>query len=282
MKQLLFGIAIVTCATLSSCSTDDYLSESFEDNNLSTLAEKGKNDCDKILSFASEVEYQAILDSLSRLSHKELLEWEASNKFHSMYHCYTDASDDILTSQNAADYFAKKNLYSHDFIFNDGDMEDLSIYMPVLSAAKAVTLSPKGLVRIGGELKCMKEFSDYAGYIDAVNRKYPVLLSRNTIEDGINRVYVRTSDRKFSAQIGVEFGQQGIRVNASKKLLWGWYEYTTAYYWRLSPDGPVMWGQEVASGHDIPIPRPFENGTKLYMWSRGVGEENRAVMTVNL
>ena len=77
--------------------------------------------------------------------------------------------------------------------------------------------------------------------------------------------------------------QQAIRVNASKKVLWGWVEYTTAYYWKYTPNGPVQFGKEVKSGHDIMIlGNPFPNGAKLYMWTRGTGEENCGIMTVQL
>ena len=74
--------------------------------------------------------------------------------------------------------------------------------------------------------------------------------------------------------------QQAIRVNASKKVLWGWVEYTTAYYWKYTPNGPVQFGKEVKSGHDIMIVgNPFPNGAKLYMWTRGTGEENCGIFT---
>lgn len=82
---------------------------------------------------------------------------------------------------------------------------------------------------------------------------------------------------------GAGGSQQAIRVNASKKVLWGWVEYTTAYYWKYTPNGPVQFGKEVKSGHDIMIlGNPFPNGAKLYMWTRGTGEENCGIMTVQL
>lgn len=81
---------------------------------------------------------------------------------------------------------------------------------------------------------------------------------------------MKTKKRKFTAQIGMRGNQQAIRVNASKKVLWGWVEYTTAYYWKYTPNGPVQFGKEVKSGHDIMIVgNPFPNGAKLYMWTRG-------------
>lgn len=166
--------------------------------------------------------------------------------------------------------------------FNDKDSTDLSIYMPVLNVSKAITLTPEGFVCIAGERKNMKEFENYDGYKKELSLLYPVPLGV-TIENGINRVYVKTKKRKFTAQIGMRGNQQAIRVNASKKVLWGWVEYTTAYYWKYTPNGPVQFGKEVKSGHDIMIlGNPFPNGAKLYMWTRGTGEENCGIMTVQL
>ena len=154
--------------------------------------------------------------------------------------------------------------------------------MPVLNVSKAITLTPEGFVCIAGERKNMKEFENYDGYKKELSLLYPVPLGV-TIENGINRVYVKTKKRKFTAQIGMRGNQQAIRVNASKKVLWGWVEYTTAYYWKYTPNGPVQFGKEVKSGHDIMIVgNPFPNGAKLYMWTRGIGEENCGIMTVQL
>lgn len=51
----------------------------------------------------------------------------------------------------------------------------------------------------------------------------------------------------------------------------------------ITPNGPVQFGKEVKSGHDIMIVgNPFPNGAKLYMWTRGTGEENCGIMTVQL
>ena len=152
-----------------------------------------------------------------------------------MYRMHSEALGQILNATCKEEYESIKTAYQTDFIFNDKDSTDLSIYMPVLNVSKAITLTPEGFVCIAG------------------------------------------------AQIGMRGNQQAIRVNASKKVLWGWVEYTTAYYWKYTPNGPVQFGKEVKSGHDIMIlGNPFPNGAKLYMWTRGTGEENCGIMTVQL
>lgn len=195
---------------------------------------------------------------------------------------HSEALGQILNATCKEEYESIKAACQTDFIFNDKDSTDLSIYMPVLNVSKAITLNPEGFVCIAGERKNMKEFENYDGYKKELSLLYPVPLGV-TIENGINRVHVKTKKRKFTAQIGMRGNQQAIRVNASKKILWGWVEYTTAYYWKYTPNGPVQFGKEVKSGHDIMIlGNPFPNGAKLYMWTRGTGEENCGIMTVQL
>lgn len=278
MRKTLFSLALAV-AVLSSCSSDDIVNNPMDKENLPTSRSLHEN----ILSFSSEEEYNALLDSLSTLSDEELLQWESGQKgFTSMYRMHSEALGQILNATCKEEYESIKAAYQTDFIFNDKDSTDLSIYMPVLNVSKAITLNPEGFVCIAGERKNMKEFENYDGYKKELSLLYPVPLGV-TIENGINRVHVKTKKRKFTAQIGMRGNQQAIRVNASKKILWGWVEYTTAYYWKYTPNGPVQFGKEVKSGHDIMIlGNPFPNGAKLYMWTRGTGEENCGIMTVQL
>ena len=253
MRKTLFSLALAM-AVLSSCSSDDIVNNPMNEENHSFPASRS----------SSEEEYNALLDSLGTLSDEELLQWESGQKgFTSMYRMHSEALGQILNATCKEEYESIKTAYQTDFIFNDKDSTDLSIC-------------------IAGERKNMKEFENYDGYKKELSLLYPVPLGV-TIENGINRVYVKTKKRKFTAQIGMRGNQQAIRVNASKKVLWGWVEYTTAYYWKYTPNGPVQFGKEVKSGHDIMIVgNPFPNGAKLYMWTRGTGEENCGIMTVQL
>ena len=280
MRKTLFSLALAM-AVLSSCSSDDIVNNPMNEENHSFPASRSLHE--NILPFSSQEEYNALLDSLGTLSDEELLQWESGQKgFTSMYRMHSEALGQILNATCKEEYESIKTAYQTDFIFNDKDSTDLSIYMPVLNVSKAITLTPEGFVCIAGERKNMKEFENYDGYKKELSLLYPVPLGV-TIENGINRVYVKTKKRKFTAQIGMRGNQQAIRVNASKKVLWGWVEYTTAYYWKYTPNGPVQFGKEVKSGHDIMIVgNPFPNGAKLYMWTRGTGEENCGIMTVQL
>ena len=120
---------------------------------------------ENILSFSSEEEYNALLDSLGTLSDEELLQWESGQKgFTSMYRMHSEALGQILNATCKEEYESIKTAYQTDFIFNDKDSTDLSIYMPVLNVSKAITLTPEGFVCIAGERKNMKEFENYDGY----------------------------------------------------------------------------------------------------------------------
>lgn len=231
MRKTLFSLALAM-AVLSSCSSDDIVNNPMNEENHSFPASRSLHE--NILSFSSEEEYNALLDSLGTLSDEELLQWESGQKgFTSMYRMHSEALGQILNATCKEEYESIKTAYQTDFIFNDKDSTDLSIYMPVLNVSKAITLTPEGFVCIAGERKNMKEFENYDGYKKELSLLYPVPLGV-TIENGINRVYVKTKKRKFTAQIGMRGNQQAIRVNASKKVLWGWVEYTTAYYWKYT------------------------------------------------
>lgn len=269
-------------AFLSSCDFDGMVNPPMDEKSHLSLTFRSLSE--NILSFSSEMEYRFLLDSLSTLSHEELLQWENNqNGFISMYRMHDEALENILKVTSKKEYDSIKATYQNIFIFNDKDSTDLSIYLPVLDASKSITLNPEGLVCIAGKIINMKEFSNYEEYERKLSLNYPIPLN-TTIENGINRVYVKTKKRKFSAQLGLRGGhQQAIRVNASKKFLWGWIEYRTAYFWKYELNGPVQFGKQVKSGQDIFIVgNPFMNGTKLYMWTSGTGEKNYGIMTVQL
>ena len=82
----------------------------------------------------------------------------------SMYRMHSEALGQILNATCKEEYESIKTAYQTDFIFNDKDSTDLSIYMPVLNVSKAITLTPEGFVCIAGERKNMKEFENYDGY----------------------------------------------------------------------------------------------------------------------
>ncbi|MGL4410571.1 MAG: DUF4848 domain-containing protein [Bacteroidales bacterium] len=276
MKKVFLSCLIVI---LSSCNSNDDLNLNA---NFTTSEIANRSVANNVLSFDTELEYENLLDSLSLLTNDELLLWESKQLgFKSMYRVHSEAVESILSVLNIEEYSVIKSEYNDRFIFNDKDASDLSIYMPLFNYTKAITLNEEGCVYIAGEKRNFREFNSYNEYFLKLQKEYPTLVK--TVENGINQVYVKTSDRKFSARIGTQGNQQAIRVNASKKILFGWVEYTTAYYWRFTPNGPLQFGNEMKSGSDIYITgSPFPNGTKLYMWTRGTGEENRAIMTVQL
>ena len=116
-----------------------------------------------------------MLDSLGTLSDEELLQWESGQKgFTSMYRMHSEALGQILNATCKEEYESIKTAYQTDFIFNDKDSTDLSIYMPVLNVSKAITLTPEGFVCIAGERKNMKEFENYDGYKKELSLLYPV------------------------------------------------------------------------------------------------------------
>ena len=131
MRKTLFSLALAM-AVLSSCSSDDIVNNPMNEENHSFPASRSLHE--NILSFSSEEEYNALLDSLGTLSDEELLQWESGQKgFTSMYRMHSEALGQILNATCKEEYESIKTAYQTDFIFNDKDSTDLSIYMPVLN-----------------------------------------------------------------------------------------------------------------------------------------------------
>lgn len=234
---------------------------------------------DGILHFPSIAAFHQMADSISHLSEPELIKWEKTVGFTSLYRLHSQADTQLETLKTREEYYDFKAKNSAIFIFNDKDFTDLSIYIPCSNITHSKLISMDGFVYI----KDKKEnFIDIQNYDEYNRKRNGQFISPFGVSNGVNYCSSEVSDRKFRASIGISFGKTAIRVNASKKILFGWKEYTTAYYWKYTPNGPIQYGQECKSGTDILIINGFSNGTKLHMWSRGVGEANLAIMTVQL
>ena len=94
------------------------------------------------------------------------------------------------------------------------------------------------------------------------------------IENGINTVHVLANHRKFNASYLIT----EMRFSARKRFLGGWISYTTEFFIQ-APNGP----EQSLGEHKSPFicQLPLNDGTKIYLWSRGVGSENKALMTIS-
>ena len=102
MRKTLFSLALAM-AVLSSCSSDDIVNNPMNEENHSFPASRSLHE--NILSFSSEEEYNALLDSLGTLSDEELLQWESGQKgFTSMYRMHSEALGQILNATCKEEY----------------------------------------------------------------------------------------------------------------------------------------------------------------------------------
>lgn len=283
MKKLRFLIAILIGSVLHSCSNDAVNTDVDDITNVSSIRESYSLDdiqlVDGTLSFPTMENFNQIIDSISNLSEDEFLKWEVELGFTSLYRIHSQADAELETLKTQEEYYNFKKTYCTPFVFNDKDFTDLSIYIPCSNMVYSKLIPMSGIVYIGGEKKNLIDISSYDEYVRKKNLHSIVTFG---VTNSVNYCSSEIRDRKFRASIGMSFAKTAIRVNASKKILWGWKEYTTAYYWKYSPNGPIQYGQDCKSGTDILIINGFANGTKLYMWSRGVDEANLAIMTVQL
>lgn len=113
MRKTLFSLALAM-AVLSSCSSDDIVNNPMNEENHSFPASRSLHE--NILSFSSEEEYNALLDSLGTLSDEELLQWESGQKgFTSMYRMHSEALGQILNATCKEEYESIKTAYQTDF-----------------------------------------------------------------------------------------------------------------------------------------------------------------------
>lgn len=184
MKLLILSTVLFLSATFISCSSNDITNEiSNQDNKYIDL--NSRSTMCSMLSFKSLEEYNILLDSLSYLSDKELLAWEATqDNFKSLYHVHSDALEQILNVKTEEEYYKIKEYYKKYLLFNNMDRTDLSAYLPVMTICKAITLNPEGNIEIAGEIINMREYSNFNDY-NRVLSQYRLVQTRNTIENGV-------------------------------------------------------------------------------------------------
>lgn len=106
MKQTLFSLALAM-TVLSSCSSDDIINNPMNEEKHSFPTSRSLHE--NILSFSSEEEYNALIDSLSMLTDEELLQWESSQEgFTSMYRVHSEALEKILNATCKEEYESVK------------------------------------------------------------------------------------------------------------------------------------------------------------------------------
>lgn len=274
MRNLIFVVISVLFLS-TSCTSDEILEK--EDMGLCSKT-KGTiiND---LLSFDSEEEYNALVDSLSVLSDSALLVWEQEHCFSSLYRLHSLVSDAILEVKSEEEYDSIKMANKTYLLFNTIDSTDYSAYLPVENVVEAVTLNRSGEVCINNKVVNKRKFETFDDYANATC--LPVAFSSVSINEGINHVSVLANHRKFNATFYAKGNDQYFSVSARKRVLGAWSSYTTRYF-SESMNGNIIDYGEYKSGREIHIGHVMVHGTQIYMWTRGVGESHKAKMTIDL
>ena len=158
-------------------------------------------------------------------------------------------------------------------VFNTRESNDYSVYLPVRNASQAVTLNHNGEVRIAGQIRKIHDIT--LEDINSFGEDIMTFSEGNVnIENGINTVHVLANHRKFNASYLIT----EMRFSARKRFLGGWISYKTEFFIQ-APNGP----EQSLGEHKSPFicQLPLNDGTKIYLWSRGVGSENKALMTIS-
>lgn len=261
---------------LSVCSCGNFLENSMIEEELCTREScilDNNSSADSMLNFPSEQAYSLLLDSLMNCSHEELEMWGEAHGIQSLYSLHTQVLEDISKVSTIEEYDSIRSMFEDVLIFNTRESNDYSVYLPVRNASQAVTLNHNGEVRIAGQIRKIHDIT--LEDISSFGEDIMTFSEGNVnIENGINTVHVLANHRKFNASYLIT----EMRFSARKRFLGGWISYTTEFFIQ-APNGP----EQSLGEHKSPFicQLPLNDGTKIYLWSRGVGSENKALMTIS-
>ena len=160
---------------------------------------------------------QCLARFLGRCPMRNFCNGNRTEGFTSMYRMHSEALGQILNATCKEEYESIKTAYQTDFIFNDKDNTDLSIYMPVLNVSKAITLTPEGFMYVSPVRE--RTWRSLKIMTDIKRTFFTLSLSRWVSRSKWYKQGLRENEeRKFTTQIGMRGNQQAIRVNASKKF----------------------------------------------------------------
>lgn len=288
MKKLSISFLSLFIASFSLVSCENDLEESVEmcnNDEIELISMTRDANGEMLLSFSNEMAYNSTLLSLTQMNDSALLAWGNERGFYSLFHFTNDIYDQLYQITNEDDYNALKRANSDIFIFNDTDASDYGFYLPLSDYHKAVTLSPSGRVCISGTIIDMKESGPFSffdsGYHDADfsadGNSASIMAS---VSNGVNSVSSATSSRKFTGTFYKRGASKWISMYSRKKFLFGWLPYRTRFYAR-----PVGSSTTFNFGYNLFscewYNNGFMNGSQYYLWTQGVGESNKAKMTIS-
>lgn len=226
-----------------------------------------------MLEFASEEDYQSLVDSLSNVSYEELEAWSDKQKFETFFSYFKNAEEEILSAQSEDEYASKRSNYEGQFIFNDKDLTDYTVYSPVNTIAEEVLLNKEGNVKIGNQI--VNKF-----VYNSSNYPFPTQSAiHRSVESGVNSIYIGANHRRIRVQYSSYLDNQcKFYVSARKKFLGGWASYNTTVYLKIN-NSPFLTITQTKGTYTY-WPHRLADGVKIQVSSSATGTQNVAILTV--
>ena len=278
VENLLSSVPADQCSSdLSWCADADVVLLS------ATRSEAGED----MLSFRDMRTYQRVLGELSQMNDDELLQWESSFGFRSLFHLASDVNDRLEAVNSRRDYDLLRREYGRYFIFNVSDSTDYSFYMPVRYPFSAVTLSPEGNVCIGGQIRNMTVSAVPVELCpEFCTKKIQILTSIESsssvpdvsVVNGVNMAEVHADGSQLKAVYSETASQGSMFFSAVRPFLDGFIQCRADFYARRDNRITHHLGRRMSPWLTSD---PFlTDSSLLHIWSDITGEANRAFMRI--
>lgn len=176
-KQFLAALLVpFACA----CSNDSLTEAVDHSNQTPALSRSVEN----MLSFDSEASFQQSVSLLSNMDESKQKSWISSHlkTITSLKDVYDEAMEDAADLDESREaYLAYKKKYENALYFSSYK-DDCGAYLPVSNQIIAMLINTDGNIRIGNEVRCLKDISNYTQLQEVGMAMYNAEKDRNYVE----------------------------------------------------------------------------------------------------
>jgi hypothetical protein len=306
MSKIKYVITIVVLfASILSCNDDLTSEKNIVSEDKDIRIENGT------LVFRNEVVYNDVKSRLNSMSITEQIAFFDSIGFKSQYYIMHEADKELEQLCNTSEtieefkpkYGSYKQKYDGLFMFNDGDVEDLSPYYKLSQPRQELFANAAGLFVIGDSVV---EGTKFASFYEYYLKVTPVTLRSEVSTEATwtNHAWSHQSKRKVGFYVSINnvnviHGQ----FTAQIKNIFGWVRYSPVYsfkiyvyegsmdFFREYSDRVVYWGRIMPGGfaeHEIALSgndtreigikqSPTKLKGRIEIWSSGVNFTDRGI-----
>lgn len=177
VKHLLVALIVPLACACSNDSLDEVADQS---NKPQVVSRSEEN----MLSFDSEASFQQAVGLLSDMDENEQKSWISSHlgTITSLKDVYDEAMEDAADLDESREaYLAYKDKYENTLYFSSYK-DDCGAYLPVSNQTVAMMINTDGNIKIGNEVRNLKDISNYTQLQEAGVAMYDAEKDRNYVE----------------------------------------------------------------------------------------------------